>query len=109
MPLLLLFKAYLKKKTADYVLALQNTTAYLKDDMEEDQKTTFTSLHWGKEYCVSVKLEGSGNLPTSSISKKQCLQLPEQGKEKMVDYLRRLLNMSPINHIYTGPENRDGS
>lgn len=73
-PFGLRYTIYLEEKGQDN----KNTTAYLKDDMEEDQKTTFTSLHWGKEYCVSVKLEGNGNLPTSRVSKKQCLLLPEQ-------------------------------
>ncbi|XP_040902924.1 interleukin-10 receptor subunit alpha [Toxotes jaculatrix] len=53
--------------------------AYLKDDVGEDQRTkTFTSLHWGREYCVSMKVEGNGALSISSWSPKQCLLLPEQ-------------------------------
>ncbi|XP_028429507.1 interleukin-10 receptor subunit alpha isoform X2 [Perca flavescens] len=57
----------------------KNTTAYLKDDVGEDQRTkSFSSLHWGIEYCVSIKVEGNGGLSTNSVSPKQCLQLPEQ-------------------------------
>ncbi|XP_075956646.1 interleukin-10 receptor subunit alpha [Anarhichas minor] len=57
----------------------KNTTAYLKDDMGEDQKTkSFSSLLWGREYCVSIKIEGIGALSTSRVSPKQCLLLPEQ-------------------------------
>uniref|UniRef100_A0A3P8SVY8 Interleukin 10 receptor, alpha n=1 Tax=Amphiprion percula TaxID=161767 RepID=A0A3P8SVY8_AMPPE len=58
----------------------KNTTAYLKDDLvEEDQRTkVFPSLHWGKEYCVSIKVEGAGALTSSSVSHKRCLLLPEQ-------------------------------
>ncbi|XP_068567214.1 interleukin-10 receptor subunit alpha [Cebidichthys violaceus] len=58
---------------------IKNTTAYLKDDVEEDQRTkSFSSLHWGREYCVSIKVEGIGALSTSRVSPKQCLLLPEQ-------------------------------
>ncbi|XP_020495009.1 interleukin-10 receptor subunit alpha [Labrus bergylta] len=57
----------------------KTTTAYLKDDVEEEKRSkTFTSLHWGKVYCVSIKVEGSGALTTSPVTPKQCLQLPEQ-------------------------------
>ncbi|XP_034081389.1 interleukin-10 receptor subunit alpha [Gymnodraco acuticeps] len=57
----------------------KNTTAYLEDNMAEDQRTTsFSSLHWGREYCVSIKVEGNGATSSSSVSPKQCLQLPEQ-------------------------------
>ncbi|XP_039649075.1 interleukin-10 receptor subunit alpha isoform X2 [Perca fluviatilis] len=57
----------------------KNTTAYLKDDVGEDQRTkSFSSLRWGKEYCVSIKVEGNGALSTTSVSPKQCLRLPEQ-------------------------------
>ncbi|XP_035857328.1 interleukin-10 receptor subunit alpha isoform X2 [Sander lucioperca] len=57
----------------------KNTTAYLEDDEEEDQRTkSFSSLHWGKEYCVSIKVEGNGAPSTNSVSPKQCLRLPEQ-------------------------------
>ncbi|XP_038548643.1 interleukin-10 receptor subunit alpha [Micropterus salmoides] len=57
----------------------KNTTAYLKDDVGEDQRTkTFSSLHWGREYCVSLKVEGNGALAKSSVSHKECLLLPEQ-------------------------------
>lgn len=61
---------------------LQNTTAYLTVAPEENQTTkAFHSLHWGTEYCVSVMVEGVGSLSASRPSK-QCLQLPEQGKDK---------------------------
>ncbi|XP_068441578.1 interleukin-10 receptor subunit alpha [Clinocottus analis] len=57
----------------------KNTTAYLKDDVGEDQRTkSFSSLRWGQEYCVSIKVEGIGSLSTSSVSPKQCLLLPER-------------------------------
>ncbi|XP_031717158.1 interleukin-10 receptor subunit alpha [Anarrhichthys ocellatus] len=57
----------------------KNTTAYLKDDVGEDQRTkSFSSLRWGREYCVSIKVEGIGALSTSRMSPKQCLLLPEQ-------------------------------
>ncbi|XP_030007116.1 interleukin-10 receptor subunit alpha [Sphaeramia orbicularis] len=55
-----------------------NVVSYLKDDTDEDQTTqTFSPLHWGKEYCVTVKVEGNGGL-TSSQSSQQCVVLPEQ-------------------------------
>ncbi|XP_034556191.1 interleukin-10 receptor subunit alpha [Notolabrus celidotus] len=57
----------------------KTTTAYLQDDVDEEERsTTFTSLHWGKEYCVSIKVEARGAESTSTVSRKQCLQLPEQ-------------------------------
>ncbi|KAK5868648.1 hypothetical protein PBY51_009644 [Eleginops maclovinus] len=57
----------------------KNTTAYLDDNVAEDQRTkTFRSLHWGREYCVSIKVEAIGALPSSGVSPKQCLLLPEQ-------------------------------
>ncbi|KAG8002011.1 Interleukin-10 receptor subunit alpha [Nibea albiflora] len=57
----------------------KTTTAYLNDDMEEDQKIkTFSSLRWGREYCVSIKVEGKGAIYDSSVSSQQCLHLPEQ-------------------------------
>ncbi|GLD57342.1 uncharacterized protein AKAME5_000957900 [Lates japonicus] len=57
----------------------KTTTAYLKDDVGEDQRSkTFSSLQWGRQYCVSMKVEGNGALPASSVSPKQCLLLPEQ-------------------------------
>ncbi|XP_078102309.1 interleukin-10 receptor subunit alpha isoform X4 [Sander vitreus] len=57
----------------------KNTTAYLEDDEEKDQRTkSFSSLRWGKEYCVSIKVEGNGAESTNSVSPKQCLRLPEQ-------------------------------
>ncbi|XP_070826802.1 interleukin-10 receptor subunit alpha [Chaetodon trifascialis] len=58
----------------------KNTTAYLKDDMQdEDLRTeTFSSLRRGREYCVSMKVEGRGALSSSSVSPQQCVILPEQ-------------------------------
>lgn len=76
---------------------LQNTTAYLEDNMAEDQKTmSFSSLHWGREYCVSIKVEGNGAAATSSssVSPKQCLQLPEQGEKQSPE-------TATLNSIYT--------
>nr|XP_040046087.1 interleukin-10 receptor subunit alpha [Gasterosteus aculeatus aculeatus] len=57
----------------------KNTTAYLTDDTGEDQTTmSFSSLRWGREYCVSITVEGIGASSTSSLSPKQCLLLPDQ-------------------------------
>ncbi|XP_070762281.1 interleukin-10 receptor subunit alpha [Enoplosus armatus] len=71
----LTYTIYLEERGQD----TKNTTAYLTDDVGEDQRTkTFSSLHWGREYCVSIKAEGNGALSKSSVSHKQCLQLPEQ-------------------------------
>lgn len=53
----------------------KNTMAYL-DDQEAER--VFTSLHWGIEYCVSIKAEGKGTLSASGVSSKQCLLLPEK-------------------------------
>lgn len=58
----------------------QNTTAHLKDPGEEQSYKTFRFLHWGNVYCVSIKVEGNGVLSASSVSPKQCLHLPERGK-----------------------------
>lgn len=52
--------------------------SYLKDDILDPQnEKIFTSLHWGKEYCVNVKVEGNGDSATSQFNRK-CLVLPEQ-------------------------------
>ncbi|XP_022051823.2 interleukin-10 receptor subunit alpha [Acanthochromis polyacanthus] len=58
----------------------KNTTAYMKDDFGgQGQRTkVFSSLHWGKEYCVSIKFEGAGAVRPSRVSEKRCLLLPEQ-------------------------------
>ncbi|XP_074536014.1 interleukin-10 receptor subunit alpha [Halichoeres trimaculatus] len=68
-----------------YIIHLEDTETNkttikrLDDDVDEDERsTTFTSLQWGREYCVSLKVEGRGGLSTSAESSKQCLQLPEQ-------------------------------
>ncbi|XP_055735604.1 uncharacterized protein LOC129821897 [Salvelinus fontinalis] len=51
----------------------------LKDDDDEDNsEVRFTSLHWGREYCVSLKVAGNGGEFTSEVSPEQCLLLPEQ-------------------------------
>ncbi|XP_075997789.1 interleukin-10 receptor subunit alpha [Genypterus blacodes] len=55
----------------------KTTTAYLKDGDDQSTKT-FDSLHWGKEYCVSIMVEGNGALSTSAVTPPQCLLLPEQ-------------------------------
>lgn len=56
----------------------------MTDDDEKDLvPKTFQYLHWGQEYCVSVKVEGIGSLSTS-YPKKQCLQLPEEGKIRTI-------------------------
>ncbi|XP_059186642.1 interleukin-10 receptor subunit alpha [Centropristis striata] len=57
----------------------KNTTAYLKDDVGDDERSkTFSSLRWGREYCVSVTVEGIGGTNPSSVSPRKCLLLPEQ-------------------------------
>ncbi|XP_061576319.1 interleukin-10 receptor subunit alpha [Cololabis saira] len=57
----------------------KTTTAYLRDEGEEEQrKLIFTALHWGREYCVGIEVEGTGSLSKSSMSPQQCLHLPEQ-------------------------------
>lgn len=57
----------------------KTTTVFLNDDEGKDQRTkTFTGLQWGRNYCVSVKVEHNAGLSTSSVSPKQCLHLPEQ-------------------------------
>ncbi|MEQ2209471.1 hypothetical protein XENOCAPTIV_030637 [Xenoophorus captivus] len=57
----------------------KTTTVYLRDDEGKDQRTmTFRGLHWGRKYCVSVKVEDISGPSTSSVSDKQCLLLPEQ-------------------------------
>ncbi|XP_037630801.1 interleukin-10 receptor subunit alpha isoform X2 [Sebastes umbrosus] len=57
----------------------KNITAYLTNKVGEDQRTkSFSSLRWGREYCVSIKVEGRGSESTSGMSPKQCLLLPEQ-------------------------------
>lgn len=56
----------------------QTTVATLGDETWEHQnQRTFTSLHWGKEYCITVKVEVNGG-PFSGLSPQQCLVLPEQ-------------------------------
>ncbi|XP_072319438.1 interleukin-10 receptor subunit alpha [Eucyclogobius newberryi] len=57
----------------------KTTTAYLKDDPLWDNEMTkvFRFLRWGKEYCVSAKVEGQGG-GTSRMSPKKCLVLPEK-------------------------------
>lgn len=55
-----------------------NIVSYLKDDIFDHQRIqTFNSLHWGKEYCVTIKVKGNGGL-ASSQSSQQCAVLPEQ-------------------------------
>ncbi|XP_028274579.1 interleukin-10 receptor subunit alpha [Parambassis ranga] len=59
----------------------KNTTAYLiNDNMDKEDEGTkiFTSLHWGREYCVRIKAQTNGALPISSVSPEQCLLLPNQ-------------------------------
>ncbi|XP_029372743.1 interleukin-10 receptor subunit alpha isoform X2 [Echeneis naucrates] len=57
----------------------QNKTiiAYLRDDLEDNSRT-FSSLHWGREYCVSMRVRGNGATTISGFSPTQCLKLPEQ-------------------------------
>ncbi|XP_042343367.1 interleukin-10 receptor subunit alpha [Plectropomus leopardus] len=54
----------------------KNTTAYLIND--NGRIKSFTSLHWGTEYCVSIQVRGNGAMSISNVSPKQCLVLPEQ-------------------------------
>lgn len=50
----------------------------LRDDiLDPKNEKTFTSLNWGKEYCVSVKVEGIGETVKSPFNQK-CIVLPEQ-------------------------------
>nr|XP_061829263.1 interleukin-10 receptor subunit alpha-like [Nerophis lumbriciformis] len=65
---------YLEEKGQDD----KKTKLYLTDDLDQRSKT-FTSLHWGVEYCISIMVEGNGALSTSDLSPEQCLQLPEHG------------------------------
>ncbi|XP_055752319.1 interleukin-10 receptor subunit alpha-like [Salvelinus fontinalis] len=52
---------------------------HLKDEDDEDKpEVRFTSLDWGQEYCVSLKVAGNGGEFTSELSPEQCLLLPEQ-------------------------------
>ncbi|XP_034460652.1 interleukin-10 receptor subunit alpha [Hippoglossus hippoglossus] len=71
----LTYTIYLEETEKD-----KNTTAYLKeDDVGGYQRTTtFSSLHWGRKYCVSMKVEGNGARSVSAVSPKQCLLLPER-------------------------------
>lgn len=67
------------------------TMAYLKDDMEEGHRTkTFSHLRWGREYCVSIKVESNAALSSSSVSPQQCVLLPEQGKKNIITRMHRL-------------------
>uniref|UniRef100_UPI003AAAC818 interleukin-10 receptor subunit alpha n=1 Tax=Centroberyx gerrardi TaxID=166262 RepID=UPI003AAAC818 len=69
------YTIYLDEKGRDN----KTTIAYLNDGVEEYQGTkTFYSLHWGREYCVSLRVEGNGALSRSDVSAEQCLVLPEQ-------------------------------
>lgn len=63
------YSIYLEEKEKN-----KTTTAYLKDNQNEH---VFTSLHWGKEYCVSVQVEENVGL-SRGLSSKKCLVLPEQ-------------------------------
>lgn len=73
----------------DILIFTQTTTAYLNAETEEDQKKTFSSLHWGRKYCVSIKVEGKGAADDSKVSPQQCLQLPEQGKKNIMMMMHR--------------------
>ncbi|XP_056230997.1 interleukin-10 receptor subunit alpha isoform X1 [Seriola aureovittata] len=74
-PFGLTYTIYLEDRGQDN----KTTTAYLKDDVGLDQTTkTFSSLHWGREYCVSMVVAGNAALSISALSPTQCLQLPEQ-------------------------------
>ncbi|XP_060929363.1 interleukin-10 receptor subunit alpha [Limanda limanda] len=72
----LTYTIYLEETEQDKI-----TIAYLRDDDldgMEQKTTTFDSLHWGKMYCVSIKVEGIGARSVSDVSPKQCLLLPER-------------------------------
>ncbi|XP_061734565.1 interleukin-10 receptor subunit alpha [Nerophis ophidion] len=66
------YVVYLEEKGQDD----KKTISYLTDYSDQGSKT-FTSLHWGVEYCISIKVEGNGALSRSNLSPEQCLQLPE--------------------------------
>ncbi|XP_068614680.1 uncharacterized protein [Brachionichthys hirsutus] len=69
------YTIYLQEKGHDS----KTITEDLEDSAEEDHRTfTFSSLRWGREYCVNVKVAGVGTLSASNASAKQCLMLPEQ-------------------------------
>ncbi|CAN9511390.1 unnamed protein product [Ophioblennius macclurei] len=71
-PFGLKYTVYLEEKGQN-----KNTTAFFRDGGADDQRIqTFTSLRRGKEYCVSIMVQGIGALSQSSISPKQCLHLP---------------------------------
>ncbi|KAK7882581.1 hypothetical protein WMY93_028755 [Mugilogobius chulae] len=56
----------------------KTTITYLKDDIwNNEMNKVFVSLRWGKEYCVTIKVEGNGGM-AHSMSSPQCLILPER-------------------------------
>lgn len=59
------------------LISPQNVTASIKG--EDQNTTTFRSLHWGDEYCVSVRVQDKASKSVSTVSPKQCVLLPEQG------------------------------
>ncbi|KAI3354272.1 hypothetical protein L3Q82_018808 [Scortum barcoo] len=81
------YTIFLEDRERDY-----ETTAYLKDDMGENQKTKiFKNLHWGTVYCVKLKVESNAALPTSSVSPPQCILLPAEGKKNIITRMHRVL------------------
>ncbi|CAL8361865.1 unnamed protein product [Merluccius merluccius] len=65
----------------DNYRALHRTTkASLNDNSEEamGRTQTFRSLHWGREYCVQIQVEGIGERDINDISAQKCLLLPKQ-------------------------------
>ncbi|KAM4628330.1 interleukin-10 receptor subunit alpha [Polymixia lowei] len=77
-PFGMIYTIYLEKRGEDN----ETITVYLKDQLEEDEEQQgtkmFDSLRWGREYCVSLRVQGSGAVVPSNISPEQCLLLPEQ-------------------------------
>ncbi|KAL0972885.1 hypothetical protein UPYG_G00196050 [Umbra pygmaea] len=71
-----------------YIVYLEERCPENKTTMQElevtsdsgDAEIRFTSLHWGTEYCVSLKVGGSGGQFTSEPSPEKCFFLPEQEK-----------------------------
>lgn len=66
------------------IFVLQTTIAYLKDGVNDEGVKTFDSLQWGREYCVSLKVESSTGPSMSNVSTPQCIFLPGQGEKNII-------------------------
>ncbi|XP_010871396.2 interleukin-10 receptor subunit alpha [Esox lucius] len=74
-PFGLLYTVHLQER------GLQNKTTvwtFTMDGDEDEAEVLFRSLHWGEEYCVSLRVEGSGGRSSSKFSPAECFFLPEQ-------------------------------